>query len=100
MHGYLTDGLWLEMAGQANDNASYLANGLRENGAEFLHHPDANMIFARFPRAVHQKLHAAGAKYYLWDGPLSGPADEMVAARLVCDWSMDRAGIDQFLSHF
>jgi len=100
MHAYLKDDLWREMAVQANDNAAYLAEGLRTSGAEFLHTPQANMIFARFPRAVHQRLHAAGAKYYLWDGPLEGDPEEMVAARLVCDWSMDRAGIDQFLGHF
>ncbi|MDG1168707.1 MAG: low specificity L-threonine aldolase, partial [Sulfitobacter sp.] len=37
---------------------------------------------------------------YLWDGPLEGPADELVAARLVCDWSIGREQIDAFLSHF
>ena len=59
------------------------------------------MIFTRFPRAVHQRLHAAGAKYYVLDGDVAtGPADEMLSARLVCDWSMTDTVIDQFLSHF
>ncbi len=100
MAGYLQDDLWKKTAAQANENAAYLANGLRNAGAAFLHEPQANMLFARFPRATHQKLHAAGAKYYLWDGPLDGPSDEMVAARMVCDWSISRDKIDQFLSHF
>ena len=58
------------------------------------------MIFARFPRAIHRKLHDAGARYYLWDGTLDGDDDEMLAARMVCDWSISRDQIDQFLSHF
>ena len=100
MAGYLQDDLWVTTAGQANANAAYLADGLRKAGAEFLHERQANMIFARFPRAVHQRLHDAGAKYYLWDGPLEGPQDALVAARMVCDWSISREIIDQFLSHF
>ena len=100
MAGYLEGNTWLEIAKAANDNAAYLAEGLRKAGAEFLHEPQANMIFARWPRAVHQKLHDAGARYYLWDGPLEGEADEPVAARLVCDWSIGRDQIDAFLSHF
>lgn len=101
MAAYMTDDLWLKMAQSANANARYLTDGLRAAGAELLHTPDANMVFARFPRATHQKLHNAGAKYYLWEGDLdSGPADEMLAARLVCDWSISKDLIDQFLSHF
>ncbi|UWR34167.1 low specificity L-threonine aldolase [Sulfitobacter sp. W027] len=100
MAGYLADGAWLETAKTANANAAHLAKGLRKAGAEFLHEPAANMIFARFPRAIHRKLHDAGALYYLWDGTLDGGGDEMLAARMVCDWSISRDQIDQFLSHF
>jgi threonine aldolase len=101
MAGYLADDLWLEMARSANAACARLASGLRANGAEFLHAPQANMIFARLPRAVHQKLLAAGAKYYVLDGEVAtGPTDEMLACRLVCDWAMNDDLIDQFLSHF
>ncbi len=100
MAGYLAEGAWLETAKAANANAAYLAERLRAAGAEFLHEPAANMIFARFPRAIHRKLHEAGARYYLWDGTLDGGDDEMLAARMVCDWSISRDQIDQFLSHF
>ncbi len=100
MAGYLQDDLWMKTAKQANDNAAHLTDGLRKAGAEFLHDPHANMIFANFPRAIHHKLHAAGAKYYLWGGSLEGPDDEMVGARMVCDWSISSAQIDEFLSHF
>jgi threonine aldolase len=100
MAGYLQDDLWRETARQANANAAYLAEGLRKAGAAFLHAPQANMLFPRFPRAIHRKLHEAGAKYYLWDGPLDGPEDSLLAARMVCDWSISKERIDQFLSHF
>ncbi len=101
MQGYLTDGLWLETARQANERAAYLADGLRARGASFLHEPQANMIFAGFPRSIHQKLHDAGAKYYVWEGSLEGDdPDEVLSARLVCDWSITKEHIDLFLSHF
>ena len=35
----------------------------------------------------------------MWDGQLEGDdPDEMLGARLVCDWSITEAQIDQFLS--
>lgn len=100
MAGYLQDGLWLKLAAQANANAAHLAEGLGTKGATFLHAPEANMIFASFPRSAHQRLHDAGAKYYVWEGSLEGDdPNEMLAARLVCDWSITPAQIDTFLSH-
>jgi threonine aldolase len=101
MAGYLQDGLWTQMATQANANAKRLADGLRAKGAAFIHEPEANMVFARFPRAVHQRLHEAGARYYVWDGALEGDdPDELLGARLVCDWSIGAEQIDAFLSYF
>ncbi len=100
MQGYLEGDLWLETAAQANLRAARLAAGLREKGAEFLYEPQANMIFATFPRSTHQRLHEAGAKYYVWEGSLEGDdPDELLAARLVCDWSIAEQQIDLFLSH-
>ncbi|KAE9627420.1 threonine aldolase family protein [Parasedimentitalea maritima] len=98
MLGYLKDDLWLDNARNANANCDYLAEGLRKAGAEFLHSPDANMIFASLPRATHQKAFAAGASYHLWDGSLEGPEDALVGARFVCDWSIGHDQIDQLLA--
>ena len=99
MLAYLTDDLWVQSAQAANASCAYLQQGLVAKGAQFLHPVDANMIFAAFPRAAHQRLHQAGAMYYIWDGTLEGDdPDEMVAARMVCDWSVTRAQIDRFLS--
>lgn len=100
MAGYLEEDTWIETARAANDHAAYLAQGLRAKGAEMMFEPQANMIFVRFPRATHRRLHEAGARYRLWDGGLEGPEEEMIGARLVCDWSIGREQIDAFLSHF
>ncbi|MEP2641217.1 beta-eliminating lyase-related protein [Roseobacter sp.] len=101
MAGYLTDDTWLTTARAANANSARLAAGLRAHGAVFVADPDANMIFAQFPRHVHQRLHDAGAAYYIWDGTLEGSdPQEMLTARLVCEWSITAAQIDQFLSYF
>ncbi|MFY9212849.1 MAG: beta-eliminating lyase-related protein [Aestuariivita sp.] len=97
MAGYLRDDLWIRSARAANANAARLADGLRAKGAEFLHHPDANMIFVAFPRFRHQALFAKGAMYNLWGGKLEGDPDEMLACRLVCDWSISHDQIDAFL---
>ena len=101
MHGYLSNDVWLDNARAANAAATELAAGLRAKGAEFLHPVEANMIFCAFPRAIHQKLHEAGAKYYVWTGSLEGDdPDELLGARLVCDWSVTSDAITRFLSHF
>ena len=101
MRGYLKDELWITSAQKANTRAKQLAKGLQVKGAEFQYEPQANMIFAAFPRRVHQKLHDAGAMYYVWEGSLEGDdPDELLVARLVCDWSITEEQIDLFLSHF
>jgi len=100
MEAYLGDDLWLEMARRANATCARLADGLRQQGSvEFLHQPDANIIFARFPRRLHKRLLDAGAYYYVWDGdPHEGSPEDPLTARLVCDWSIGPEGVDAFLS--
>ncbi len=98
MAGYLRNDLWKTLAAQANAAAADLAQGLAEAGAEFLHPHDANMIYAAFPRAAHQRLHAAGAVYYLLSDELDGgDPDEPLPARLVCDWSATAENTRKFL---
>ena len=99
MLGYLEGDAWLAAARRANARAARLAAGLREvPGCRFTAEPQANMIFARLPRATHQRLHAAGAVYGLYEGPLeTGDPDEPLLMRLVCDWSITEEAIDAFL---
>lgn len=90
----LEDGLWLEMAAAANARMARLAEGLRRlNHVEILHPVDANILFARWPDALHDRLAAEGALYYRMPA-----GDGRDTARLVCDWSVDEAAIDRFLS--
>lgn len=99
MHAYLTDDLWLGSARAANENTAYLVAGLRDiPGVEFQNDPQANIVFASFPRAAHKRLLDGGAKYYVLSGAVEkGDPSELLPARLVCDWSLERAQIDRFL---
>ena len=100
MLGYLDNDLWLTSAGRANTKAARLADGLRAvPDCHFLAEPQANMIFATLPRRLHQRLHAAGAVYGLNGGPLDhGAPDAPLPMRLVCDWSITKDAIDQFIA--
>jgi threonine aldolase len=98
MLAYLTDDLWLRSARAANAKLQALVAGLRTSGAQVIWEPQANLVFARLPRHVHQRLIAAGAVYYVWDGdPDVGDPNEMLMARFVCDWSISDDAIAAFL---
>jgi threonine aldolase len=90
----------LDMAKKSNDACTRLVRGLKkipEVRLDF--EPEANIIFAHWARAMHQRLHAAGAQYYVMAGDYTtGPADEMLQARLVTDWSVTSESVDQFLA--
>ncbi|WP_127115422.1 threonine aldolase family protein [Shimia sediminis] len=100
MQAYLTDDLWRQSAARANANCTRLADGLRAiDDASFMFEPQANIIFCSFPRAAHQRLHDAGALYYIWSGDLEGDdPNEQLQARLVCDWNISDPEIDKFLA--
>jgi threonine aldolase len=99
MLAYLEGGLWLDMARAANAANARLVRGLRSvDAVRFVHDPDANISFAAWPRAAHQRLHEAGAAYHIWSGQLEGgEADEMLTARMVCDWSASDEMTDAFV---
>ena len=93
MEAYVADGLWLDLAGRANAAMAELAAGLRDvPEISFLYPAEANMAFVTMPRAMHQRLQAAGAVY----GVEAESANE-ITARLVCDWSCDEDMISDFL---
>jgi len=100
MSAYLLDDLWLETARAANAATARLTAGLKQmENTSFLHEPQANIIFAGWPRAGHARLHDAGAQYYVIEGALEGDdPDEILTARLVCDWSATKENIDRFLA--
>ena len=98
--GYLENDLWLDLARKANDHATYLFDGLKQiEHCQFVYQPDGNMIFVKFPRGMHQIAIKAGAYYDLRGQDLeNGPKDELLNARMVCDWSIGKDNIDQFLA--
>lgn len=100
MLAWLEDDLWLTLAAHANAMAARLEAGLREHpDAQILFERGGNMLFVELPRAIHSRLHAAGAQYYLWPdhATLDGPQDDPVAARLVTSWSTTEDHVDSFL---
>lgn len=99
MQSYLAGDLWLDMAKKSNDASARLVQGLKKiPEVQIDFEPQANIIFAQWPRAAHQRLHAAGAQYYVMAGDhTTGPSDELLPARLVTDWSTTPENIDKFL---
>jgi threonine aldolase len=99
MQSYLAGDLWLDMAKKSNDASARLVQGLKKiPEVQIDFEPQANIIFAQWPRAAHQRLHAAGAQYYVMAGDhTTGPSDELLPARLVADWSTTPENVDKFL---
>lgn len=101
MEAYLTDDLWLRLARAANGSCGRLAQALSGLGHCDLVCPvDANMIFARLPRAIHRKALDAGAQYGIWpyNQTLEGPDGDMLSARFVCNWSTTQEDIDRLMA--
>ncbi len=99
MAAYLADDLWLDMARAANDAAGRLADGLRRHpDVTLLHEPQANMVFAGFPRRTLRRLLDAGAQLSPMGDTDTGDEDEIIGARLVCDWSASAENTDRFLA--
>lgn len=96
MEAYLTDGLWLRLAEQANAAGQLLATGLMAKvGVSLLHPAPANMLFPEWPEGTHAKLEGGGAIYYRMPAP-----EGREGARLVTSWSTTPEDAAQFLSLF
>jgi len=96
---YLTDDLWLRMAGHANAMAAHLAETIEDAQAGRLAWlPQANEVFAILDRTVAEKLQAAGARFYEWgvpqgfDGHLG---DNEVIYRFVASFATTTEEIDR-----
>ena len=98
MDAYLDNGLWLQLATEANRAARRLAGGLPISA--ILYPQDANMVFAALPEDVVHRLQNAGANFYLWPAAqkLLDPTTHSKAIRLVCSWSTTDAEVDRFIA--
>ena len=100
MNAYLTDGLWLRLAGHANAMADRLAAGIAGiEGARVTNTVGANMLFVALRARQHRALEAAGARYYLWPSvqDAAAPDDAALHVRLVCSHQTTEAEVDRFL---
>jgi threonine aldolase len=98
---YLSDGLWLDLARRANQAAANLEQGLADvPGLSLLHPRNANMIFAKWPIGLHRAARRAGAVYHALDEAayVRGHDDDMLAARLVCNWATSDQDIAAFVA--
>lgn len=76
-HAMLEDGLWLDLARQANARAKELADVFMAAGAELAYPVNGNEVFTLLPDGAAKRLAAAGGKLYPW--PSGG-------YRFVCSW--------------
>lgn len=78
MLAYLADDRWVRNARHANAMADQLAAACRTVPGVRLPLPvEANAVFAIVPRALHDRLQAAGARYLVWPG--EGPGTDTVS---------------------
>jgi threonine aldolase len=99
---FLADGYWLKLASHANQMADRLADGLHAAGFPAVWPVEANLVFAKLPRASEARLKQAGAAFYvrnsdsLPDGQMIGP-DEMLV-RLVTSFATQAPDVDRFIA--
>jgi threonine aldolase len=76
----LTDGLWLKLAGHANEIASRIGQGLAGvQGVSLLHPIEANELFVLMPERVIDRLEAGRFRFYRWE-TAEGPCIRLVTA--------------------
>lgn len=100
MLAYTSNNLWRDLALRANAVTAQLVECLNAHPDVKLHtSPQANMVYAWFPRGLHKKISEAGVQYYIEQGSLHGSdPDELLQARFVCDWSTSTKEISEFAS--
>jgi threonine aldolase len=101
MLAYLEGDLWLENARKANSLAKRLAEGLKASNRIRIPIPtEANEIFAVMPRALHEKVQAAGAHYYDWMPDTLGPngvAEDEIFVRFVLSYATLPEDVERFI---
>jgi threonine aldolase len=103
MEAYLTDGLWLRLAEQANGSARRLARGLVGTPGVRLAWPtEANEVFVVAPKAMVERWRAAGAMFHDWStrslARESAPRKGETLVRLVASFETESSEIDRLMS--
>lgn len=82
----LEDGLWLDLAGNANQSARQLADLIcAMDGVTLAYPTDGNEVFAVLPPALEARIRAADVKCYPWPGG---------SYRFVCNWATPQSDLD------
>ncbi|MGV8839033.1 MAG: threonine aldolase family protein [Bauldia sp.] len=95
---YLDDGLWLRLAGHANERAASLAAGIEAAGGRLAWPTAGNKVFAILPNEATAALRTAGAAFYEWESDDALLASDESLIRLVCSFATTDAEIAQFLA--
>lgn len=90
-----TDGLWLDLARQANAKATRLADGILAAGGTLLVPVQSNAVFATIPAKAHRRAREAGAIYHLWPDKSAEGLDP-VPLRLVAAWNTPDEQVEAF----
>ena len=99
MDAYLTDDLWLRLAGHSNAMADKLAAGIEATpGARVTNTIGANMLFPEITLDQHRRLTDAGAAYYtVSDFDPDGAGDQVIRIRLVASFRTTEEDVETFL---
>ncbi len=97
MAAFLADDCWLTLARHANAMADRLAQGLAAAGLAPVWPVEANLVFVLLPKALDDRLKAAGADYYIRSSDSLAVGPDRVLARLVTSFATTGAEIERFL---
>jgi threonine aldolase len=98
---FLANDQWLKLAAHANRMADRLATHLASVKFPPIWPVEANIVFVRLPQALHERLQAAGAHYYVIHTDRTAPAivpSGNVLVRLVTSFATTESSIDKFIA--
>lgn len=100
--GYFDRGHWLDNAFHANTMAKRLATGISQlSTGRVVWEPEANAVFAIWPKAVSARLKSAGAQFHEWNpaglSDSEKPGDDEDLVRLVTSFATAAHEVDHFL---
>jgi len=97
MLAYLTDDLWLKLAGHANAKAARLGAELEKiEGVRVWFPVEANEVFPSFPGDIAHQLMGKGASFHPWIVP--GDPGQGQICRLVTSFRTTDEDVDQFIA--
>ena len=95
LDAYLDSGNWLAWAGNANNQARRLADGLQEiEGVRLIHPVDVNEIFLEMPLVIFERLKRTGFGFY----PIQPTDKDTGTVRLVTSFNTSQGDIDRLLT--